>query len=106
MADTIPARLTVGEYVIAKPMTDFIKRFKAIPQNLISAVVGGFPTPTPAFAGGGPVGTSNITTSSFGETKINIDIHDNRISDNVDIKRLAVTISDEVLRKIEMKRRH
>lgn len=106
LADTVMAKLDIGEYVISKPMTDFIKRFKMIPQNLIEAVSRGLPTPVPAFAGGGIVSTPNITTSSFGETKINIDIHDNRISDNVDIKRLAITISDEVLRKIELKRRH
>jgi hypothetical protein len=106
MADTVMAKLDIGEYVISKPMTDFIRRFKAIPQDLISAIAGGLPTPVPAFAGGGSVGTPNITASSFGETKIYIDIHDNRISDNVDIKRLAVTISDEVLRKIELKRRY
>ena len=106
MADTIPARLTIGEYVIAKPMTDFIKRFKAIPQNLVNAVIRGLPTPAPAFAGGGPVGTSNITSTSFGETKIYVDIHDNKISDDVDIRRLAMTVSNEILRKINLNRRH
>jgi len=106
LVDTVPARLTVGEYVIDKPMTDFIRRFKAIPQNLIEAIAGGLPTPAPAFAGGGIVGTPNITASSFGETKVIIDIHDNRIASDVNVKRMAVTISDEVLRKIEMKRRH
>lgn len=106
LADTVMAKLDIGEYVISKPMTDFIRKFKAIPQNLVEAVSRGLPTPVPAFAGGGPVGTPNITASGFGETKIYIDIHDNRISDNVDIKRLAVSISDEVLRKIEMKRRY
>lgn len=106
LADTVMAKLDIGEYVISKPMTDFIRRFKAIPQDLISAIAGGLPTPVPAFASGGSVGSPNITAQGFGETKIYIDIHDNRISDNVDIKRLAVTISDEVLRKIEMKRRH
>lgn len=106
LADTVMAKLDIGEYVISKPMTDFIRKFKAIPQNLVEAVSRGLPTPVPAFAGGGIVSTPDITTSSFGETKINIDIHDNRIANDVDIKRLAVTISDEVLRKIEMKRRH
>jgi TP901 family phage tail tape measure protein len=106
VADTIPARLTIGEYVIAKPMTDFIKRFRAIPQNLIDAVVSGMPTPIPAFAGGGPVSTSNISRTDFGETKIYIDIHDNKISDDVDIKRLAMTVSGEILRKINLNRRH
>jgi len=106
LVDTIPARLTLGEYVIDKPMTDFIKRFKMFPSNLIDAIAGGLPTPAPAFAGGGPVGTSGITAQDFGETKINIDIHDNRIASDVDIKRLAITISNEVLRKIELKRRH
>jgi len=106
VADTIPARLTLGEYVIAKPMTDFIKKFRAIPSNLIAAVVGGMPTPVPAFAGGGPVGTSNITSTSFGETKIYVDIHDNKISDEVDTRRLAMTVSNEILRKINLNRRH
>lgn len=106
MTDTVMAAVTPGEYILSKPMTDFIRRFKAIPQDLISAISGGLPTPIPAFAGGGSVGTPNITASSFGETKIYIDIHDNRIDSEVDIKRLAVTISDEVLRKIELKRRY
>ncbi|GAH73291.1 unnamed protein product, partial [marine sediment metagenome] len=106
VADTIPARLTVGEYVIAKPMTDFIRRFRAIPQNLIDAVASGMPTPIPAFAGGGLVSTSNISRTDFGETKIYVDIHDNKISDDVDIKRLAMTVSGEILRKINLNRRH
>ena len=107
LVDTVPARLTVGEYVISRDMTNFIRKFKAIPQNLIEAIAGGLPTPAPvAFATGGPVGTPNITASGFGETKVIIDIHDNRIASDVDVKRMAVTISDEVLRKIEMKRRH
>jgi TP901 family phage tail tape measure protein len=106
VADTIPARLTVGEYVIAKPMTDFIKKFKAIPQNLVDAVIRGLPTPIPAFAGGGPVSTSNIVSTGFGETKIYVDIHDNKISDDVDIKRLAITVSGEILRKINQNRRY
>lgn len=105
VADTIPARLTVGEYVIAKPMTDFIKRFRAIPQNLIDAVASGMPTPIPAFAGGGPVSTSNISRTDFGETKIYIDIHDNRISDEVDIRKLSAAVSDEIVRRLNQRRR-
>ena len=105
-ADTIPARLTIGEYVIAKPMTDFIKRFRAFPTNLIDAIAGGLPTPVPAFAGGGLVGNPNITTRGLEETKIYIDIHDNRIASDIDIKGLAMTIGEEVLRKIEMRRRY
>ncbi len=104
--DTVLARLTVGEYVIAKPMTDFIRKFKAFPANLIEAISAGIPTPAPAFASGGLVSSPNVTTSGFGETRINIDIHDNRIASDIDIKRLASTIGDEVLRKIEMKRRY
>jgi len=106
LADTVMAKLDIGEYVISKPMTDFIRKFKAIPQNLVEAVSRGLPTPAPAFAGGGIVSTPNITTSSFGETKININIHDNRIANDVDVKRMAITISEEILRKIELKRRH
>jgi len=106
VVDTVPARLTVGEYVIAKPMTDFIRKFKAFPANLIGAISAGMPTPAPAFAGGGLVGSSNVTSTSFGETKIYVDIHDNKISDDVDIKKLAVKVSDEIVRKININRRH
>ncbi|MBA7567494.1 hypothetical protein ES708_09206 [subsurface metagenome] len=104
--DSVLAAVTPGEYIIDKPMTDFIKRFRMFPSNLIEAIAGGFPTPAPAFATGGPVGAPNITASGFGETKIYIDIHDNRIADDVDIKRLASTVSNEVLRKIELRRRY
>jgi hypothetical protein len=75
--DTVPAMLTPGEYVIAKPMTDFIKRFKAIPQNLVGAIAGGFPTPTPAFADGGSVGAMPAGQNTYDQrsnysTSINI----------------------------------
>ena len=103
--DTVPIMATVGEYMIAKPMVDFIRKFKAIPQNLIDAVASGMPTPIPAFAGGGSVSTSNVASAGFGETKIYIDIHDNKISDDVDIKKLAITVSDEILKKIKGNRR-
>lgn len=102
--DTIPAMLTPGEYIISKPMTDFIKSTMAIPANLIAAIASGMPTPAPAFAGGGGVGYGG--GAGFGETKIYVDIHDNKISDDIDIKRLAATVSDEILRKINLKRRH
>ena len=104
--DTVPARLTVGEYVIAKPMTDFVRRFRAIPSNLIDAISAGLSTPVPAFAGGGLVGNPNIATIGYGDTNINVYISGNKISDDVDIKRLAITVSDEILRKINLNRRH
>ena len=104
--DTVPAMLTPGEYVIAKPMTDFIKQFKAIPGNLIGAISGGFQTPTPAFAGGGSVGYSNISSGDFGGTSIYVDIHDNRIANEVDIKHLATKVSDEIVRKLNGRKRY
>jgi len=105
--DTIPAMLTPGEYVIAKPMTDFIRKFKAIPATLTAAIAGGLPTPTPAFAGGGLVGNNyNGYGIEHSETKIYVDIHDNRISDDVDIRQIASTVSEEILRKINFNRRH
>jgi TP901 family phage tail tape measure protein len=100
--DIVPAWLTPGEYVISKEMTNFIKRFRAIPQNLVEAIAGGFPTPTPAFAGGGLVG--NIPNSNFGNF-IHVDIHDNKISDDIDIRRLANTVSNEIVRKLGKDRR-
>ena len=108
-ADTVPAMLTPGEYVISKDMTNFIKKFQAIPQNLIKAISLGMPTPAPpAFAGGGPVGNLPIINrSDFGVVfeKGSIDIHDNKISDDLDIRHLANKVSDEIAKKIKLTRR-
>ena len=104
--DTVPAMLTPGEYVIAKPMTDFIKKFKMIPANLISAISMGAQTPVPAFANGGSVGNSSVTSMGYGYTFFNVDIHDNKISDDVDVKKLANVVGDEILKRINMNRRH
>jgi len=101
--DTIPAMLTAGEYVVAKPMVDFIKSVGFIPQSLTGAIATGAQTPKPAFAMGGGVG---INSGSFGETKINIDIHGNTIANDVDIRKLADTVSDKVLRTINKMRKH
>jgi len=59
--DTVPAWLTPGEYVIDKPMTDFIRRTGAVTADLIRSIQIGSPTPEPAFAGGGLVGSSGVT---------------------------------------------
>lgn len=106
--DTIPAMLTEGEYVIAKPMTDFIRKFKSIPANLISAIVNGSPTPIPAFAGGGIVGDVNVGSggAGFGDTNVNVYISGNNISNEIDIKRLAETVGNEILKKLSINRRY
>jgi TP901 family phage tail tape measure protein len=96
--DIIPAWLTPGEYVISKPMVDFIRRVKAIPSELAAAIAMGMPTPMPAFAGGGMV--ENIP-GNFGGNSFYIDIHDNKISDDVDIRKLADTVSNEIVKKME-----
>ena len=57
--DTVPAMLTPGEYVISKPMVDFIKRTGAVTSDLVSAIRTGARTPTASFAGGGGVGASS-----------------------------------------------
>jgi len=106
LTDTVPAMLTPGEYVISKPMVDAIKRFKAIPSNLIEAISRGLPTPVPAFATGGPVGTPNIaSTAGFG-TNINVYISGNNISNEIDLKHLAIKVSDEIVRKLNQRRRY
>ncbi|MBA7601398.1 hypothetical protein ES703_08471 [subsurface metagenome] len=61
--DVVPAWLTPGEYVVDKPMTDFIRRTGAVTANLIRAIQMGTPTPAPAFAGGGLVGAVGGGTS-------------------------------------------
>ena len=87
-------------------MTDFIRRFKAIPQNLISAVGAGMPTPVPAYASGGLVGDSGFSSTTFGGTKIYVDIHDNKISDDVDIRNLSKMVSAEILKKVQQNRKY
>jgi len=57
--DTVPAMLTPGEYVISKPMVDFIKRTGAVTSDLVGAIRSGARTPVAAFAGGGGVGASD-----------------------------------------------
>ncbi len=105
--DSVLAAVTPGEYIIDKPMTDFIKKFKMFPSNLIDAIAGGMPTPAPAaFATGGSVGTPNINRAGFGDTNINVYVSGNNISSELDVRRLAGTIGDEVLRKIEIRRRY
>ena len=104
--DTVPTMLTPGEYVVARPMVDFIKKFRAIPESLTGAIARGAPTPVPAFAGGGLVGNPNITSAGYGDTNINVYITGNKISDDVDIRKLAITVSDEILRKINLLKKH
>jgi phage-related protein len=65
--DTVPAMLTPGEYVISKPMVDFIKRTGAVTGDLINAIGTGARTPVAAFAGGGSVG--NPMSSTYNQQK-------------------------------------
>ena len=53
--DTVPIMATPGEYVIDKPMTDFIRRTGMVTGGLVKAIQRGLPTPNPEFAGGGMV---------------------------------------------------
>lgn len=78
--DVVPAMLTPGEYVISKPMVDFIKRTGTITGDLIDAVRTGARTSIASFAGGGNVsnpisntininaGAIIINTPKFGES--------------------------------------
>jgi len=105
--DTVPAMLTPGEYVISKPMTDFIKTFKAIPANLIGAISMGMPTPVPAFSGGGSVGDFSGGRIGYGDTNnINVYVTGNNISSELDIRHLANKVSNEILKKIKLNRRY
>jgi len=105
--DTVPAMLTPGEYVISKPMTNFIKTFKAIPANLIGAISTGMPTPVPAFSGGGSVGDFSGGRIGYSDTNnINVYVTGNNISSELDIRHLANTVSNEILKKIKLNRRY
>lgn len=65
--DTVPAMLTPGEYVISKPMVDFIKRTGAVTGNLVDAIRSGTRTPVPAFATGGSV--SNPISNTYNQQR-------------------------------------
>ncbi len=54
--DTIPVWATPGEYIISKPMTDFIRRTGGVTGELIKSIQSGSRTPAPGFANGGLVG--------------------------------------------------
>ena len=64
--DTVPAMLTPGEYVISKPMVDFIKKTGTVTGNLIDAIKTGTKTPTASFAGGGGVSNPISNTINIG----------------------------------------
>jgi len=68
--DTVPAMLTPGEYVISKPMVDYIKRSGNITGDLVDAIQSGTKTPT-GFAGGGGVSPSRNITIGAGAIVIN-----------------------------------
>ncbi|GAI95561.1 unnamed protein product, partial [marine sediment metagenome] len=54
--DNVLIRATAGEYLISKPMTDFIKRTGIVTGGLVKAIASGRPTPTPGMQRGGIVG--------------------------------------------------
>ena len=68
--DTVPAMLTPGEYVISKPMVDFIKRTGAVTSDLVGAIRTGARTPTASFAGGGGVGASSNDNRKYSTIQI------------------------------------
>ena len=67
--DTVPAMLTPGEYVISKPMVDFIKRTGEVTSGLVGAIKTGARTPT-AFSVGGGAGSNDYRKSYSSTIKI------------------------------------
>jgi hypothetical protein len=55
--DTVPIMATPGEYVVKKQMVDFIRKTGMVTGGLVEAIQKGLPTPSPAFARGGMVGS-------------------------------------------------
>lgn len=79
--DTVPAWLTPGEYIISKPMTDFIKRTGVITSDLTRAIQTGAETPTPTLgstSGGGVVGIG----SGVAIDKLNVAIYAQRLDES------------------------
>ena len=54
--DNVLIRATPGEYMVNKPMVDFIKRTGVVPPQLGEAIASGRPTPAPGMQRGGMIG--------------------------------------------------
>jgi hypothetical protein len=102
--DTVPAWLTPGEYVISKPMTDFIKRTGVVTSELINAIRMGNITPTPAFAGGGLVG-NNSSYGGIGNgvniSELNVSIYAQTLDEEA-ISEAGPKIFSEFKKQLEM----
>ena len=81
--DTVLIRATPGEYVVSKPMTDFIKRTGIVTSDLINAIRMGTRTPTPSFAVGGTVPSiiSNPTSNQVNIEGVSISIFAQELND-------------------------
>ena len=102
--DTVPAMLTPGEYVISRPMTDFIKRTGIVTDDLVNAIRMGSRTPTPSFAVGGAVPSiiSNPITSQVNIEEISVSIFAQELNDET-ISNAGDKIFVELRRQFRMR---
>ncbi|MBA7577907.1 hypothetical protein ES708_19763 [subsurface metagenome] len=102
--DTVPAMLTPGEYVISRPMTDFIKRTGIVTDDLVNAIRTGARTPIPSFAVGGAVPSivSNPISSQVNIEEISVSIFAQELNDET-ISNAGDKIFVELRRQFRMR---
>jgi DNA repair exonuclease SbcCD ATPase subunit len=103
--DTVNTWLTPGEYVISKPMTDFIRRTGVVTSDLVNAIRMGNVTPAPTFAGEGAVspelGSLEIGSGVTIE-ELNVAIYAQTLDENA-ISEAGPKIFSEFQKQLEMR---
>jgi len=102
--DNVLIRATPGEYVVSKPMTDFIKRTGIVTSDLINAIRMGTRTPTPSFAVGGTVPSiiSNPPSNQVNIEGISVSIFAQELNDET-ITNAGDKIFVELKRQFDMR---
>jgi len=102
--DSVLIRATPGEYVVSKPMTDFIKRTGIVTSDLINAIKMGTKTPTPSFAVGGAVPSviSNPISNQVNIEEISVSIFAQTLNDET-IANAGGKIFVELKRQLDMR---
>ena len=113
--DTVPIMATPGEYVVDKPMTDFIRATGLVTGGLVDAIVKGLPTPPPParFVGGGMVarwggsspasgGVSFPSAQKSGKWEYNINFNNPVVRSEEDLAELRELVEEVVAGNVDV----